>query len=124
VLQHLDKADRKKAFAEITRLLKPGGLFVCYEMASDSWFGFAEDAPIIEEDPGTLVFHNSDLKDYLLGNIGLTHFFSKGEILDGLKGFTTVDICPVVYKIPSEESERRGYKPGTQMTFWASYAIR
>lgn len=123
VFQHLAKEDRGKAFAEVYRLLKPGGLFAGYMESTGSSVFLKNRANQLPEDHGTIILQDSKSKEYELGAIGLCHFFSLGEICEYLKEFTVVDPSIVSYFLPQEEANRRGYLELGQM-FWAVYAIK
>ncbi len=125
VFQHLDRTDRHRAFAELARVVKPGGVFVGY-MLSDAHTIFAQQrAEQDPADPGTLVLRETHAKasKFHLGNIGLSHFFDRAELERLLSGFAAVDICANGYDLPREEAERRGYAHYHQ-GMWIIYAVR
>ncbi len=122
VFQHLSRADRESAFAEVRRLLRPGGVFVGYMLNrqhtvfSEKW---NEQLP---DDPGTLDLHDGKSNLYLT-NLGVCHFFGKQELIDLLQSFSIVDPCELFYYLPSEEAEKRGYATYLQ-SMWTVYAVR
>lgn len=122
VFQHLDKADRKKTFDEVKRILKPGGIFVGYMLDEGHTVYQQKRKEEIKEDPGTIFLSQGDSKIYLT-NIGLCHFYRKEEIKDLLKGFSIVDPCLTTYYLPLEEAEKRGYKEYLQ-SMWTVYAVK
>ena len=125
VFQHLDRADRQCAFAELARAVKPGGVFVGY-MLSDAHTIFEQQRDDQDPtDPGTLILRESgaNASKFHLGNIGLSHFFGRAELKQLLADFVTVDICANGYDLPREEAERRGYAHYHQ-GMWTVYAVR
>jgi SAM-dependent methyltransferase len=122
VYQHLDRADRIAAFAEIDRLTKPGGLFVGH-MLEQGHTVFEQHAGEQQaDDPGTLVLEEGGSNIYLT-NIGLSHFFTKDEVRSLLPDWTTVDPCLLQYEIPVEEAAKRGYEHYRQ-SMLVVYAIK
>src|SRR5258706_1189100 len=120
VFQHLDREDRRQAFAEVGRLLKPGGVFVGY-MLNQGHTTFQEKmAEQLAGDPGTLMLQDNR-SGYYLTNIGLAHFFSSAEVYDLRPGFSVVDPCPAAYYLPKEDAERRGYAENLH-SMWIVYA--
>ena len=123
VIQHLSKDDRARAFTEISRVLKPGGLFAGYMMnrASTVWLK-AKKGQMVEGDEGSVMMGDGRT-GYHLTDVGLSHFFSFEEIHRALRGFTVVGCCPLQYTLPKEEAVNRGYQDYTQGMF-AAYAIK
>lgn len=122
VFQHLAKEDRIAAFNEVSRLLKPGGLFVGHMLADEHNVFQSKKSQQLKDDPGTLMLEEGKSKFYLT-NIGLSHFFSKGEYAGLLKGFSIVDPCLVTYYLPQFEAKKRGY-PEYMQAMWALYAVK
>ena len=122
VFQHLDKEDRKKAFNEVKRVLKPGGLFVGYMLDAEHTVYQQKKSEELAEDSGTLDLRDGTSKLHLT-NIGLCHFYTKEELLELLDGFSVVDPCLTQYYIPKEEAKKRHYDEYLQ-SMWAVYAIK
>jgi len=125
VLQHLDRADRLRAFAEVARVLKPGGVFAGYLLSqSHSLFKAGADSAA-EGDAGTLMLRQSgkSATNFHLSNIGLAHFFARDEFARLLPGFRMVDPCMTDYDLPRDEAARRGYS-GYRQGMWALYAVK
>jgi SAM-dependent methyltransferase len=122
VFQHLDKSDRIKAFEEVKRLLKPGGVFVGYMLGRDHTVFQKMKAKQIKDDPGTIILNNGSSKVHLT-NIGLTHFYDQEELVNLFSGFSLIDPCLTTYYLPREEAEKRGYMQYLQ-SMWAVYAIK
>lgn len=122
VFQHLDREGRQSAFAEVSRLLKPGGLFVGYMLNADHSVFQTSTVPPNLSDPGTLFLEDGKSSVYLT-NIGLAHFFTREEFRSLLPGFTTVDPCFTTYDIPREEALKRGYETYRQ-SMWTVYAVK
>jgi len=122
VFQHLDRADRERAFGEVRRLLKPGGVFVGYMLDTAHTVFQAQRSAQLADDPGTLVL-NAGGTSIHLENIGPSHFFTRDEILRLLEGFTEVDPCLTTYHLPRTEARRRGY-PEYLQSMWALYAVK
>ena len=122
VFQHLTRQDRIRTFAEVSRLLKPGGLFVGYMLADGHSLYRQKANQQVEGDPGSLHLADGSSKIHL-SNIGLAHFFKKEEFAELLPGFSVVDPCLVTYDLPLEESRKRGESEYRQ-AMWALYAIK
>lgn len=122
VFQHLDKKERTAAFAEIRRLLKPGGVFVGYMLDAGHTVFKAKQSEEVSDDPGTLLLNDGSSKIHLT-NLGLCHFFKRQELIDLFPGFTVVDPCLATYYLPREEAKKRGYEEYLQ-SMWTVYAIR
>lgn len=122
VFQHLSKPERVRAFREVHRLLRPGGVFVGY-MLSQTHSVFQEQQALqAADDPGTLMLADGRSKVYLT-NIGLSHFFAREEFVDLLKDFTIVDPCATSYDLPQAEARRRGHDRYHQ-GMWTVYAVK
>jgi ubiquinone/menaquinone biosynthesis C-methylase UbiE len=121
VLQHLRKDDRAAAFAEVRRVLKPGGLFAGY-MLDVQHTVFQQGKQELPGDPGTLSLHEQGPGCYLT-NLGICHFFRREEFEALLHGFSVVDPCLTSYELPRSEAERRGYTEYRQ-SMWSVYAIK
>ena len=122
VFQHLSRADRESAFGEVRRLLKPGGLFVGYMLDRGHTVFRQKKSQQLPDDPGSLVLQDRR-SGYYLTNIGLSHFFSREEYFDLLKGFSVIDPCLATYYLPKEDAARRGYG-GYQQSMWIVYAVK
>lgn len=122
VFQHLDRAARKQAFAEVGRLLKPGGLFVGNMLGTGHTTFQAKSDEQLEDDPGSLYLADGSSKIHLT-NVGLAHFFSKQEFDELLAGFSVIDPLLQTYYLPAEEAKRRGYDEYMQ-SMWTVYAIK
>lgn len=122
VIQHLPKVDRAKAYGEIDRVLKSGGLFVGYSLSRlDSVF--KANAWHQLDDSGTVVLKDESLLPGLLPNVGLTHFFEAAEFAILLPHFD-VEILPVMYTLPSHEAKHRGYSTVYENHFYVVHAIK
>lgn len=122
VFQHLAKLDRERAFREVARLLKPGGLFVGYMLDVGHTIFQMKQGEQVRDDPGTLILADGRSKIYL-SNIGLCHFYGREEIMQLLEGFSMVDPCLTTYYLPQEEARKRGYAEYLQ-SMWTVYAIK
>ena len=122
VFQHLPKAEREAAFAEVRRLLRPGGLFVGYLLDVGHTVFQAKQAEQLAEDPGSLRLADGRSRTQL-ENLGLCHFYRQEELQELLRGFSVVDPCLATYALPREEAKRRGYETYLQ-SMWVVYAIR
>ncbi len=108
VFQHLARADREAAFAEVDRLVKPGGLFVGHMLERSHTVFQRRESEQLPDDPGTLRLEDGGA-NFHLTNIGLSHFFSADEIRSLLPGWTVVDPCLAQYELPTSEAQKRGY---------------
>jgi SAM-dependent methyltransferase len=122
VFQHLTREERARAFAEVRRLLRPGGIFVGYMLDAGHTVFQAHQAEQLPDDPGTLVLSDGGSKFHLT-NIGLSHFFRKAEFDDHLAGFSVIDPCLSTYHLPRREALKRGY-PEYLQSMWIVYAIK
>jgi SAM-dependent methyltransferase len=122
VFQHLTRADREAAFAEVDRLVAPGGLFVGHMLERSHTVFVRRASEQLPDDPGSLRLEDGGA-NYHLTNIGLSHFFSADEIRSLLPGWTVVDPCLSQYALPSSEAAKRGYDHYLQSMF-VVYAIK
>lgn len=122
VFQHLTKADRAKAFAEVRRLLRPGGVFVGHMLGDAHTVFQQKKSHQLPDDPGSLRLEDGSSKIHLT-NIGLAHFFTNHEFQDYFKGFKTVDPCLTQYYLPKDEAQKRGYESYLQ-SMWTVYAVK
>ena len=122
VFQHLTKAERQHAFAEIARVLKPGGVFVGYMLDQGHSTFQEKNAEQLPDDPGSLRLQDNRSNFYLT-NIGLAHFFSREEYDVLLKDFSVIDPCLTTYYLPREEAQKRGYATYLQ-SMWTVYAVK
>jgi ubiquinone/menaquinone biosynthesis C-methylase UbiE len=123
VFQHLEKTTRAKAFAEVVRVLKPGGLFAGHMLSEHhSTFARAKDHQL-PDDKGTVFLKGDDPTAVHLENIGRTHFFAADEYTALLRGCRHIEPLPISYALPEEEARRRGFKTYTQH-MWLVYAVK
>src|SRR5262249_39593080 len=122
VFQHLNRQERSQAFAEVARVLKPGGVFVGYMLDRRHTTFQQKQAEQLPDDPGSLLLQDNRSNFYLT-NIGLTHFFAREEYDVLLKGFSVVDPCLTTYYLPREEAQKRGYDTYLQ-SMWTVYAVK
>ncbi len=122
VFQHLPLDDRKAAFAEVSRLLKPGGLFVGHVLADAHTTFQQKKSEQLADDPGSLLLQDGSSKIHLT-NIGLAHFFSEHEFAKLLPGFSVIDPCLTTYYLPKSEAKKRGYEQYLQ-AMWTVVAIK
>jgi SAM-dependent methyltransferase len=122
VYQHLPREDRLAAFAEIDRLVKPGGVFVGHMLDQGHTVFQQHSGEQLEGDPGTLMLEEGGSNVYLT-NIGLSHFFTKDEYRELLPGWSVVDPCLSQYEIPRSEARKRGYESYLQ-SMQIVYAIK
>lgn len=122
VFQHLSREDRATAFAEVARVLKPGGLFAGYMLSVDHSLYRRHHADELPEDPGSLRLDSGGTK-ILLENVGLTHFFRHDEIETALSGFASVDVCRLAYDLPRVQARARGFDE-YHHAMWVVYAVR
>jgi hypothetical protein len=122
VFQHLDLETRERTFAEVGRLLKPGGIFVGYMLDAGHSTFQRKQAEQLPGDPGSL--HLADGSSNIhLTNIGLAHFFTREEYFTLFKDFTVVDPCLTTYYLPQAEARKRGYDKYLQ-SMWTVYAVK
>ena len=122
VFQHLGKSDREGAFREVARLLKPGGIFAGYMLDTGHTVFQERQGSQLEDDPGTLLLQDGESSIYLT-DLGVSHFYTRHEIIGSLSGFSIVDPCLTSYYIPNYEAQKRGYAEYLQ-SMWAVYAIK
>ena len=122
VFQHLDKENRAKAFGEVARLLKPGGIFVGYMLEQGHTVFQKNKAHELQDDPGTVTLSDGRSKLYLT-NIGTSHFFSREELSRYFASFSIFDPCLTTYSLPHEEAQKRGYDEYLQSMFTV-YAVK
>jgi len=122
VFQHLGRDDRARAFREVKRLLKPGGLFAGYMLDVGHTVFQARQTEQLADDAGTLILADGGSR-FHLENIGLSHFFRKDELMDLFREFSVVDPCLATYDLPRAEAGKRGY-PDYRQSMWAVYAVK
>lgn len=122
VFQHLNKQERFKAFREVFRLLKPGGGFFGYMLDVNHTVYQKRKKDELPEDPGTLVLEEGGSKFYLT-NIGISHFYTRDELLNLLKDFSVADPCLTSYYLPEFEAKKRGYDEYLQ-SMWSVFAVK
>ena len=122
VFQHLDRPSRLRAFAEVRRLLKKGGVFAGYMLDTGHSTFLAEGAEQLPGDPGSLYLDDGSSKVYLT-NIGLAHFFTRSELIELFVGFSVIDPCLTTYYLPRGEARKRGYDEYLQ-SMWTVYAVK
>ena len=117
VIQHLNKKDRLKAFQEIDRVIKPGGVFVGYML---NVFDDTIRQGKRTDGPDTVIFSTGPSGH--LQNIGLPHFFAKDEIKEYLPNFT-VECLNTTFEMPADECHRRNCDQYTN-SFYTVYAVK
>ena len=122
VFQHLDRPARQRAWAEVRRVLKKGGVFAGYMLDAGHSTFVAEQARQLPDDPGSLHLNDGSSKLHLT-NIGLAHFFTRDELVDLFEGFSVIDPCLTTYYLPKDEARRRGYDEYLQ-SMWTVYAVK
>lgn len=122
VFQHLGRDDRERAFQEVRRILKPGGLFAGYMLDVGHTVFQARQAEQLADDAGTLILADGGSR-FHLENLGLSHFFRKDELFDLFGGFSVVDPCLTTYHLSRSEGIKRGYQDYRQ-SMWAVYAVK
>mgnify|MGYP001593905571 CR=1 FL=1 len=119
--QHLNKEDRSKAFIEVNRVLKSGGVFVGYCLTTNDDIFLINKDMQLQNDPGTVILSSGPQGH--LQNIGLTHFFNEKEIGRFLHNFN-VECLSVVYQVPKFEALRRGMKESYSNKFYVILGIK
>jgi SAM-dependent methyltransferase len=122
VFQHLAREDRAKAFAEVRRLLKPGGVFIGNMLDAGHTIYLQRRAEELKDDPGTLLLRDGG-SNFHLNNLGLCHFYRREELEDLLRGFSVVDPSVMTYYLPRFEAKKRGYEEYLQ-SMWTVYAVK
>ncbi len=122
VFQHLSRADRATAWSEVTRVLKPGGIFAGYMLNAEHSLYTRHKADELPDDHGSLRLDSGGTK-ILLENVGLTHFFTRSEIASALSVFASVDVCRLSYELPRAQAKIRGFEEYLH-AMWVVYAVR
>jgi tellurite methyltransferase len=122
VFQHLRRADREAAFAEVRRLLRPGGLFVGYLLEVGHTIFREQKGRPVEGDPGTLYLETEGAR-LTLEDLGVCHFFTADEVRAQFAGFSEVSACLATYELPESEARRRGV-PRYLQSMIAAYAVK
>jgi SAM-dependent methyltransferase len=124
VFQHLPLAERKRAFAEVVRVLKPGGVFAGHMLNRKHTTFVARQAETEDpNDPGTVRLDAGDGSKVHLESIGLAHFYAKEEYQDLLAGCSVIEPLELTYELPVEEARRRGYDYYRQ-AMWVVFAVK
>ncbi|MED5225711.1 MAG: class I SAM-dependent methyltransferase, partial [Pseudomonadota bacterium] len=124
VFQHLPSELRIKAFSEVVRLLKPGGLFIGHMLSRKHSTFKNQVNNTVQTEPGTLILNSKNTKERInLEDIGLAHFFAKKEYKELLRGCSIIDPCESLYRLPKVEASRRGYDY-YQHAMWIVYAVK
>ena len=124
VFQHLPSELRIKAFSEVVRLLKPGGLFIGHMLSRKHSTFKNQVNNTAQTEPGTLILNSKNTKEKInLEDIGLAHFFAKKEYKKLLRGCSIIDPCESLYRLPKVEASRRGYDY-YQHAMWIVYAVK
>jgi len=122
VFQHLRRADREAAFAEVRRLLRPGGLFVGYMLETGHTIFREQKGRPVDGDPGTLYLQTAGDR-LTLEDLGVCHFFTADEVRAQFPGFSEVSACLATYELPESEARRRGF-PRYLQSMIAAYAVK
>ena len=122
VFQHLTKEDRSKAFSEVRRLLKPGGVFIGNMLDAGHTIYKMRQSEELPEDPGTLLLRDGG-SNFHLNNLGLCHFYRREELETLLHGFAVVDPSIMTYFLPAFEAKKRGFEEYLQ-SMWTVYAVK
>jgi ubiquinone/menaquinone biosynthesis C-methylase UbiE len=122
VFQHLSREDRLKAFAEVRRVLKPGGVFIGNMLDAGHTIFLQRQGEQLKDDPGTLILKDGGSNIHL-NNLGLCHFSRREEFDTLLAGFSVVDPSVMTYYLPKFEARKRGYEEYLQ-SMWTVYAVK